>query len=215
MKSRASSIGSFARRARRITLVGVATAVAALASGPAAADLILSAGAGGVSPWKGDGGYSIMGSVGFNPISEKTRLALEFEYRGSEVAVDLADPDPPLILPVDAYDLRLLFRIVFMPGSLTPYLGFGGGFKLIAVDDRELKVKVGVPADIASTRSYGVFGGLMGLLGVELPLIRDHLAIFVEARADYAWEFTNGVSSLLDNGHAGAFTGLAGLRLTF
>ena len=188
---------------------GVATAVAALASSPAAADLILSAAAGGVSPWRGDGGYSIMGSIGYNPFSERSRLALEFEYRGGEVAVDLGDP---ISLPVDAYDLRLVFRMVFRPGSLTPYLGFGGRFKVVSVDDRELK-KIILPG-FASTKSYGVFGGLMGLVGVELPLVRGRLAIFIEARGDYAWEFTAGVNSFLDNAHAGAFTGTAGLRLT-
>ena len=39
--------------------------------------------------------------------------------------------------------------------------------------------------------------------------------IFAEARADDAWEFTDGVSNLLSNGHAGAFVGMGGLRLVF
>ena len=120
-----------------------------------------------------------------------------------------------LKLPVDTYDLRAVFRFVFNPGGLNPYLGFGAGLKLISLDDRALKRAAGVPDSLASTKSYGVSGGLLGLLGLEFPVIGDSFMIFAEARADYAWEFTDGVSGILNNGHAGAFTGMGGLRLVF
>lgn len=187
-----------------------------LAPAPAVADKILSVGAGGVVPWEGDGGYSILGSLGFTPFSEYTRLALEFEYRNQDVKV--GSGSDPIKLPVDTYDLRAVFRFVFNPGGFTPYLGFGAGLKLISVDDRALKRAFSsppLPDSITSTKSYGVSGGLLGLLGLEFPLITDRLAIFAEARFDYAWEFTDGVSGLLNNGHAGAFVGAGGLRLTF
>lgn len=189
-----------------------------LASSPADADKILSFGAGGVVPWEGDGGYSIVGSIGYTPFSEHTRLALEFEYRSQDIKIDLRDLDPSagvVKLPVDTYDLRAVFRFVFNPGGLSPYLGFGGGLKLISLDDRALKSAAGVPDSFLSTKSYGVSGGLLGLLGLEFPFVAGTLAVFVEARADYAWEFTDGVGAVLNNGHAGAFTGMGGLRLTF
>jgi len=189
-----------------------------LASSPASAQVILSFGAGGIVPWEGDGGYSIVGSVGSTAFSEHTRFDLEFEYRSQDLKVDLTDLDPGtgvVKLPVDTYDLRAVFRFVFNPGGLSPYLGFGAGLKLISLDDRALKSAAGVPDSFLSTRSYGVSGGLLGLFGVEFPFVSDTLAVFVEARADYAWEFTDGVSAVLNNGHAGAFSGMGGLRLTF
>ena len=198
-------------------LAGIAAA--ALASSPAASDTILSAGAGGLVPWEGDGGYSIVGSVGFNPFSQVTRLAVEFEYRDQDAKIDLTASGFGVIkMPVDTYDLRAVFRLVFNPGGLAPYLGIGAGLKLIVVDDSDLKKVFDIPdlpSEFTSTKSYGVSGGLIGLVGVELPLVKDRFAIFLEARADYSWEFTDGVSALLDNDHLGAFTGMGGLRFMF
>jgi len=195
-------------------IAGLVVVTATLTSNPASSGLIFSAGAGGVSPWEGDGGYSIAASLGNTVFSEHTRLALEFEYRNTEATVDLEGLDP-VKLPVHTYDLRGLFRFVVNPGGFTPYLGFGGGLKLIAVNDSALKEQIGLPGSLSSTNSYGVSGTLMALLGLEMPLFTDNLAIFVEARGDYAWEFTDGVTELLNNGHAGAFTGMGGLRLSF
>ena len=208
------------RRARRrlgsSAIVGVLAVASALAPCSASADLILSAGAGGVVPWEGSGNYSAMGSIGFNPFSDYSRLVFEFEYRSQDTTVDLRGSGFGVIkLPLDTYDLRAIFQFVFNPGGLTPYVGLGGGFKLIALDDRGLKVAIGLPPSIAATKSYGVAGGILGLVGFEFPIVGPSLALYVEARADYNWELTDGTGAAVDNDNLGAFVGMGGLRFSF
>lgn len=208
--------GRVRRQLQSAAVVGALALASALTPSSAAADVIFSAGAGGVVPWEGSGNYSVMGSVGFNPFTDYTRLALEFEYRNQDTAINLISSGFGIIeLPMDTYDLRAVFRLVLFPGHFTPYVGIGGGFKLIAVDDRGLKYAIGLPPSIASTKSYGVAGGLLGLVGAELPLLGRSLSLFVEARADYNWELTDGATASIENGNLGAFVGMGGLRFSY
>ena len=94
------------------TLCGVTISAAALASTSASADVIFSAGAGGVVPWEGSGNYSVMGSIGFNPFSDFTRLAFEFEYRNQDTAVDLRGAGFGIVeeMSVDGVDVPIADR---------------------------------------------------------------------------------------------------------
>jgi hypothetical protein len=50
----------------------LAVIAAALSSSPAASDLVLSVGAGGFVPWKGESGYSIFAAAGFTVLSRRS-----------------------------------------------------------------------------------------------------------------------------------------------
>jgi hypothetical protein len=212
------------RTSLRVFLTALLTAVSTgLVAWGASADTFFSAGAGANVPWEGDTGYSVMGSVGTTLFTDFVRLAGEFEYRNSETQLDLSSVSPGLGtigMSVKTYDLRAIARWVVFPHSITPYVGFGAGFKLVAADDRELKQALAdalsIPiSTLGETQSYGVSAGFLGLAGLEVPLFNEHFALYAEIRADYTWELTDGVSRVLDNDNLGSFTGMGGVRLRF
>jgi len=203
-------------RAGRTSLVVTLGMMLLGAVAPATADVIISAGAGVSVPYDGDIGYSVLGSIGSTIFSDYTRLEAEFEYREVDRTVDLSSAGLGRVdLPIRNYDLRGIFRFVFRPDSWSPYVGVGAGIKLLSVDDRALKRALGLPSQLANSKTYGVSFGLLGLLGIEVPLFSEHFKLFGEARADYSWEMTDGVGSVVGDTNAGAFSAVGGLRYMF
>ena len=223
LRTKASHRGERPTALRVILAVLVTALSTGLVAWGASAETFFSAGAGANVPWEGDTGYSLTGSLGTTLFTDTARLAGEFEFRDSETPLDLSSISPGLGtigMSVKTYDLRAIARWVVFPHSITPYVGIGAGFKLVAADDRELKQALAdalsIPiSTLGDTQSYGVSAGFLGLAGLEVPLFNEHFALYAEIRADYTWELTDGVSRVLDNDNLGSFTGMGGVRLRF
>ena len=109
------------------------------AAAESSAEIFIGVGGGALLPWEGDTGYSVMGEFGGNIVTERLRLGVEFEYEDYDVDVGLADLGlPDATLAIRSYDLRAMLRFVLFPKRITPYLGVGGGFTLLEVDDENL-----------------------------------------------------------------------------
>ncbi|MCG8588471.1 MAG: porin family protein [Proteobacteria bacterium] len=175
----------------------------------AAADLHLGAGAGGVVPWDSDAdpGYSLLGQISGGGFGDRLRIGGELEYR--EYEVELLGVDD---VSVDTYDLRLTLQFVFFPETLSPYVGAGAGLTLIDLDDK--RVEDGLAAAGVDVEAFGVAAGAIAFAGVQLPL-GSVFSLWTEARTSIAFDVTGDGNEDLNPSDLGAFTGAAGVRLSF
>jgi hypothetical protein len=132
-------------------------------------------------PYDGSAGVSglvqLLGSG-----SEKFRFGGEIEYRRYDSSIFGVDD-----VGFDSGSIRAIAQYHLWPdSSIDPYVGagFGADFNVIDADkvERELEARGNA---FASVQEFGVGLGLLGLVGVEVPLT-PAVALFAEGRAP-AW----------------------------
>ena len=171
-------------------------------AGPAVADSYFGVAGGAFVPYKGQVGWSVLGEFG-GPMwgSRHFRGSTEFEFRRYQ-----AGPEDTVIneqVNIDSYNLRLLGRFIFAPKKFTPYIGGGGGMTVIDAEATAIN-----RAEI----SFGL--SVLGLVGIEAPIVRDRLTIYAETRFGYTWALTGQLQHVNQSGFDG-FTGVGGLRFWF
>jgi len=201
------------RRSVRACALGLVLALAAVGVGNA--DTYVGAGAGALVPYEGKTGYTFLGEIGGRYWSKYFRLGGEFQYTRLDHHVDLgALGAGSIAADIRTYELRALLRFFFRPDRISPYLGGGGGFAVMDVDDSSLRRALGGVSPLGSS-DVAVGGGLIGLAGIEIPLFSKHVNLFAEARVDYTWEFTSNLEPLIGPKSYSGFTGIGGLRTRF
>jgi hypothetical protein len=63
--------------------------------------------------------------------------------------------------------------------------------------------------------NVGVGGGLLGLVGLELPMFSKNVNLYAEGRASYIWELTSNLDPILESKNFSGFSGIVGLRMRF
>jgi hypothetical protein len=195
---------------------GLVVLFSLLTASGAAADTYVGAGGGAVVPWSGDVGWSVMGEIGTDLSSEYFRLGGEFSYSSYDQSLDyrlLGLGQIPI--EMRTYELRLVTRYVLFPGKLTPYIGGGGHLALIDANDWKVRALVRNPFLVRSGSSLGFGGGLLGLVGLELPLFTKQLNLFAEGRVAYTWEITSNLGPGIGPDNFSGFQGIAGIRARF
>ena len=186
-----------------IVTVGILTCGVAI---PSAKGIEIGGGGGIISPWKGEDGFSVVGQLMGSTESRHWRFGGEFEYRdySSEFfGVNGVD--------VESYQIRALVHYLFLPDAfITPYIGLGIGISVNVIDkDKIERARPGV--DVFN--KTGVSGGVLALLGLELPL-GDHFAFFGEGRVGVDVQLTS-TEGDIDTENLGGVGGIGGIRLRF
>jgi hypothetical protein len=193
-----------------------AVAIGWLAASPSLADTYVGASAGAVVPYEGGVGWTMMAEIGTDWTNKWVRVGGEFVFSNLDQDADLSSIGvAPVKLGLRTYELNFVTRYVMFPGHISPYIGVGGGFIFIDVDDGDLKRALGVPPIFQSGSTTGIGGGLLGLVGLEIPLFSESINIFAEGRVDYYWELTNNLKPLIDEKNYNGFSGIVGLRMRF
>ena len=211
-------------RARGLRLV-VATSLIFAWSGSGSAeaeDLYYAGAAGGAFvPWSGETGWTVMGEFGTDWSSPHVRVGGEFVFSDSNRDAQLGYPSRiGTSIGIRTYQLNFVTRYVMFPGRFTPYIGVGGGFSVIDVDDRTYRALLNPalpPADLAllarDNSSVGIGGGVLGLVGLELPVGSKNVNLYAEGRASYIWELTSSHEPVASSQNYSGFTGAVGVRL--
>ncbi|MBW2232778.1 MAG: outer membrane beta-barrel protein [Deltaproteobacteria bacterium] len=201
---------------RRVRRAFAAIALSWLAASPTLAETYVGAGVGVLVPYEGGTGWTLMGEIGTDWTNKWVRVGAEFVFSNLDQGADLTSVGlPPVEVRLRTYELNFVTRYVMFPGRISPYLGVGGGFIFIDVDDGKLKQALGVPPIFQSGSTTGIGGGLLGLVGLEIPLFSKSMNLFAEARVDYYWEFTSNLKPLIDEKNYNGFSGIGGLRMRF
>ncbi len=166
----------------------------------------------------GGGGifYPFAGKSGFNAvvqaagkISPQERLGVELEYRKYETELFNAKN-----IDTKSYIVRGIGQYYFRPHGISPYVGLGINFAINTFDEDEIEKK---RSSVNVKRGWGFGYGIMGLLGVELPL--GQFAFFAEGRVSGDFQFTqyekrSGKKKFSIQSLSG-FTGMGGIRMRF
>jgi hypothetical protein len=187
-----------------------------MAGESARAGTVLGAGGGVFVPWSGDAGFSVSTQVMGTVWKDHLRIGGEFEFRRFDTKIvgfsfDLfGNPRSFSKATYENYNIRFLISYYPIPDAVvSPYVGFGMGIAIYAVDNE------------AQTYRDEVSGGLGMLVsaGVEVPLGSSRVAWFAETRVGLNFDFWD--DKLDDDGdndqvdEVGGFTGMAGLRFKF
>jgi hypothetical protein len=201
---------------RRLRAALAAIALGFLAASPAAAETYVGASGGAMVPYEGGVGWTLVGEIGTDWASKWFRLGAEFVFSDLDQPANLTWVGlPSVTVEMRTYEINFIGRYVLFPGHITPYVGAGGGFILVDVNDSALQRALGVPLIFQTGSSTGIGGGLLGLVGLEIPLFSKAINVYVEARADYYWEFTDNLKPLIDEKNYSGFSGIGGLRVRF
>jgi len=205
--------------ARRVHFALAAWLVASwIGLGSAQADDLYYGGAGGGAfvPWSGNTGWTLMGEFGTDWSSPHVRVGGEVVFSDSSEDAWLGYPNRlEAKVGIRTYQANFVTRYMLFPGSFSPYVGVGAGFSVIDVDDQRFKQAVN-PNTLYFVRGnsgVGVGGGVLGLVGLELPLGSQNVNFFAEGRASYIWELTNALEPLVGSNNFSGFSGLVGMRL--
>ena len=210
--------------ARRIRLALATSLLASWASLASAEEVDLyyaGAGGGAFVPWSGETSWTVMGEFGTDWSSPHVRVGGEFVFTDSSKQASLGFANPVgADVGIRTYQLNFVTRYVMFPGRFTPYIGVGGGFSVIDVDDASFKALLNPalpPAAAAllarGNSSVGIGGGVLGLVGLELPVGSQNVNLFAEGRASYIWELTSGLEPVASPENFSGFTGAVGIRL--
>lgn len=200
-----------------LAILSLVVGVLTIAS-PAAAQLTISASAGGFDPWQGDGGGDFRGAVGATFGRGKNfRLSGEFSYRDLETRVYGVDN-----IEIESYRLSVVFHYRFMPNAvIQPYLGARGTVALNSIDDEAIER---AKDNLYKVDDYGAGVGFAAVFGLEVPM-NEHLFLFaeVDAGADFLitddndpydrdyWDDDDNT----DSEEIGGITGSGGIRIVF
>lgn len=203
--------------ARRRVLVSL-LALCAIHAGSAHAELYAAAGGGVMVPWSGETGWTLVGEFGTDWTNEHVRVGGEFVFSDSAKSAPLGYPSRlSTDVAIKVYQLNFMTRYMMFPGKLSPYIGVGGGFSVIDVDDSFFKGAIN-PALVSLARNnsnVGIGGGLLGLVGLELPMFSKNVNLYAEGRASYIWELTSNLDPILESKNFSGFSGIVGLRMRF
>lgn len=171
--------------------------------------VVLSGGGGIFSPFQGQsGGSGVIQALGI--LSPQERIGVELEYRNYETELfNTKDID------TQAYILRGIGQYFFRSHGISPYMGLGINLTLNVFDESEIEKKrpsINVKGD------KGIGYGVMGLLGVEVPM-GQRVSIFAEGRVSADFQLTRykneSGKNKIDVENLSGLTGLAGIRLHF
>jgi hypothetical protein len=196
--------------------VGVLLLAASLGAGSASAETYVGGAGGAAISWSGDVGWSVLGEIGTDWSSKYFRIGGEFAYSNYDQNVDYRLAGfGEIPIELRTYEVRLIMRYVLFPGKLTPYIGFGGELALIDLDDTMVKARIVNPLLLRGDNKLGFGGGVLGLVGLEMPLFTKRVNLFAEARVQYTWEITSNLDPVVDPTNFSGLHGLAGLRVRF
>jgi hypothetical protein len=185
----------------------------------ASADLYYGAGGGLSVPYDGQVGWSVVGEIGGDIFSKHFRLGGDFQFIDQQRELDLRGVGfGRYDVALRSYEIRALFRFMFNPGKLTPYVGGGGGVSIIDFNHPGLTSELsglGVPDVLISDSTVGIGAGLLVLAGIEWPIMTKAVNLYGEARAGYTWEVTDNLKGLLTNGSFSGFQAIFGLRMRY
>lgn len=174
-----------------------------------AASGILSGGGGIFYPFKGKSGFNgVIQAAG--QISAQERFGVELEYRKSEVELFNAKN-----IDTQSYILRLIGQYFFRPHGISPYIGLGINLAVNVFDEDEIERE---RPSVNITQRWGFGYGLLGLLGVEVP-VGGGLAFFGEGRVSGDFQISrykkrSGKNKLSIENLSG-LTAMGGIRMRF
>ncbi len=171
--------------------------------------VFISAGGGIFYPFQGKSGFNAVVQAA-GKISPQERFGVELEYRDSEMKLFNANN-----IETQSFILRGIGQYFFRPNGISPYIGLGFNFAVNVFDEKEIEKK---RSSINITQDWGFGYGLLGLLGVEVP-VGGGVAFFGEGRVSGDIQFTrykkrSGKNKLSVESLSG-LTGMGGLRMRF
>ncbi len=170
---------------------------------------IISAGGGIFYPFQGKSGFNAVVQAA-GKISPQERFGVELEYRNAEVELFNAKD-----IDTQSFILRGIGQYFFRPNGISPYVGLGFNFAVNVFDEKEIERK---RSSINITQGWGFGYGLLGLLGLEVP-VGGGLAFFGEGRVSGDIQFSrykkrSGKNKFSVESLSG-LTGMGGLRMRF
>ena len=177
---------------------------------PDDSDSVVISGGGGIFyPFQGKSGFNGVVQAAGN-ISSQERLGVELEFRKYETELfNVKNID------TRSYIIRGIGQYYFRPHGISPYIGLGINFALNVFDEDEIEKK---RSSINVKRGWGFGFGIMGLLGVEVPM-GQQLAFFAEGRVSGDSQLSNyknrsGKNKIRLESLSG-LTGMGGIRMRF
>ena len=170
---------------------------------------VISAGGGIFYPFKGKSGFNgVVQAAG--KISPQERIGVELEFRKYET--ELFDAKN---IDTKSYIVRGIGQYFFRPHGISPYVGLGINLAVNVFDEDEIEKK---RPSVNIKRGWGFGYGIMGLLGVEVPM-GQQLAFFAEGRVSgdiqlSQFEKRSGKKKLKLESLSG-LTGMGGIRIRF
>ncbi len=171
--------------------------------------MIISAGGGIFYPFQGKSGFNAVVQAA-GKISPQEQFGVELEYRNSEVELFNAKD-----IDTESFIVRGIGQYYFFPSGISPYIGLGINFAINVFDENEIERQ---RSSLNITQGWGFGYGLLGLLGVEVP-VGGGVAFFGEGRVSGDIQFTrfkkrSGKNKLSVESLSG-LTGMGGLRMRF
>ena len=173
-------------------------------------DAVVVSGGGGIFyPFKGKSGFNgVVQAAG--KIYPQERLGVELEYRNYETELLNAKD-----IDTQSYIVRGIGQYYFRPHGISPYVGLGINLAVNVFDEDEIEKR---RPSVNVKRGWGFGYGIMGLLGVEVPM-GQQLAFFAEGRVSGDFQLTHyekrsGKDKLTIESLSG-LTGMGGIRMRF
>jgi len=173
-------------------------------------DSVMISGGGGIFyPFKGKSGFNAVVQAS-GKISPQERFGVELEFRKYETELFNAKN-----IDTKSYIVRGIGQYYFRPHGISPYVGLGINFAINTFDKDEIEKK---KSSVDVKRGWGFGYGIMGLLGVEVPM-GQQLAFFAEGRVSGDFQLTqyenrSGKNKFSIESFSG-LTGMGGIRLRF
>lgn len=188
---------------------GFSKGVEAKGLGSDDSDSVMISGSGGIFyPFQGKSGFNAVVQAAGN-VSPQERLGVELEFRKYETELFNAKN-----IDTKSYIVRGIGQYYFRPHGISPYVGLGINFAINIFDEDEIEKK---RSSVNVKRGWGFGYGIMGLLGVEVPI--GQVAFFAEGRVSGDFQFTqfekrSGKKKLSIQSLSG-LTGMGGIRMRF
>ncbi len=170
---------------------------------------VISGGGGIFYPFQGKTGFNaVIQMMGKNSLQE--RFGIELEFRKYQAEFFNAKN-----IDTRSYIIRGLGQYYFFPGGISPYVGLGINLAVNDFDGDEVEKK---RPSIDVKTGWGIGYGIMGSLGVEVPL-NQQLAFFAEGRVSGDFQVTiyekrSGKDKINFESLSG-LTGMGGIRMSF
>ena len=171
-------------------------------------DSVLISGGGGIFyPFKGKSGFNAVVQAA-GKITPQERMGVELEYRQYETELFNAKD-----IDTQSYIFRIFGHYLFPLRGITPYLGIGLNMAVNVFDKKEIERK---RPSVNVKRGWGFGYGIMGLVGVEVPVGR--MIFFGEGRVSGDFQLSNykksGKNKIRIENFSG-LTGMGGIRVRF